>query len=265
MGRLRKARFCTGRLLIILAVLLIIIFAILAAIYFFVYRYIFYQPDLPQVEPPDGAQLLIFPIDSGFISTGYRNPVYFEIMGFPHFGLDVTPVGGARADVLASGEGVVLGTEFRTGSLGYIAVIRYDDVFIPETGEVICLIARYYHMASLVVGEGEVLYQGQVIGSIDGRHEYYTHIHIELDANIGQPFHTPQVAEASSDMLYRQGATGEQMINPLYVLAVGAGQQIFLHPNARFATENDHPRFAQEHRPQRGRFFREWPNMLMSR
>ena len=234
------------RLLIFFTVLLIILAALLATLYFLVDRYMSGLPDLQQVLPPESSQILIFPLDSGFITTGYRNPAYFSTMGFSHFGLDLVPPGGGHTYVISSGEGIVLGTEFREGSLGYIAVIRYDDVFVPKTGEVISLIARYYHMASLAVARGDILSPSQIIGSIYGGHEFYGHIHIELDANIDFPFHTPQVAEASSDLLYRYGATGEHMINPLYVLTVGPEQWIFLHPNSRYTTENDHPRFMLE-------------------
>jgi len=234
------------KLIITLVALLLAAIAFLAALFFIAHRYMPVMPDLPQVEAPAGSQLLTFPMDNAIITTGYRNPVYLQRFGFPHFGLDLVPISGGHAYILSSGEGVVLGTEFRDNSLGYIAVIRYDDVFIPQTGDIMPLIARYYHMASLYVNAGDVLSGGQVIGSVDGRHELYSHIHIEFDANINFPFHTPQVAEASSNLLYRSGATGELMINPLYVLVVGTGQWVFLHPNATYATQNDHPRFMQE-------------------
>jgi len=241
------------KVLSILIVLLIIIAASLAVLFFFCEQHL-PEPQIPVlpeqdtqdlqwIEPPAGAQILIFPINDGLIIAGYHNTTYFEKMGYPHYGIDLMAFDGGYAKIVSSGTGIVLGTEFCDNSLGYIAVIQYDDVFVPHTREVISLTARYYHMASLEVSEGDVLSLRQPIGSIDGSHEHYHHIHIELDANIEFPFHTPQVAESSSSLLYRHPATGENIIDPVLVLAAGDGQSIFVHPNALYCTEKDEPRF----------------------
>jgi len=202
------------------------------------------MPGLHQIEPPDGAQLLTFPIDNGAIIAGYHNAAYLEKMGYLHYGIDLMVADGGYAEVFSSGAGVVLGTEFCDNSPGHIAIIQYDDVFVPLTGEIISLIARYYHMVSLMVDTGDVLSPRQPIGSIDSTHEHYHHIHIELDANIEFPFHTPQVAEISSTLLHRYPASGEKMPDPISVLAVGDGQRIFVHPRALYCAEKDNPQFS---------------------
>ena len=201
---------------------------------------------LPTVEPPTGAQLLLFPMKDGLITAGYRNPTYLEKNNFTHYGTDLTSADGGKAEILASGSGIVLGTEFCDNSLGHIVVIRYDNVFLPQTGEIISLIARYYHMTGLEVSKGDVLHTGQVIGAINDKHRWYNHIHIEFDTDLEYPFNTPQVAEATSALLNRYPASGEGMPDPISVLAVGKDQRIFVHPLSDCCTEKDNPQFAQK-------------------
>ena len=201
--------------------------------------------NLEQIEPPTDAQLLIFPVKNGVITAGYRNPTYLEKNGYPHYGLDITSVDGGHAEVLASGTGVVLGTEFCDNSLGNIAVIRYDQVFVPQLGKTVSLIARYYHMASFLLQQGEMVSTGQAIGSFDGKHEWYHHVHIELDTDLAYPFNTPQVAENASELLNRHPASGEKTLDPIWVLAIEQKQKIFVHPNSDCCTEKDNPRFAK--------------------
>lgn len=202
------------------------------------------MPDLRQVDPPEGTQLFIFPVANGVITAGYRNPAYLEKNHFIHYGTDLTAANGGHAEILASGAGIVLGTEFCDNSLGNIAVIRYEDVFVPQTGETVSLIARYYHMTSLLVEKNDVVSPGQAIGTIDGGHKWYNHVHLELDADLEYPFHTPQAAESASELLNRYPANGEQTLEPISVLVVDKGQRIFVHPNSDCCTEKDNPRFA---------------------
>lgn len=199
--------------------------------------------NLQQVTPPEGAQLLIFPINKGVITAGYRNPIYLEKNRFEHYGTDIVGANGGYAEVLALGDGVVLGAEFCDNSLGNIAVIRYDNVFIPETGETRSLVARCYHMDTIKVRQEEIVHSGQIIGTINGSHKWYHHVHLELDTDVGYPFHTPQVAEATSQLLKRSNATGQFIIEPLSVLTVGKEQRIYPHPNSDCCTEKDNPRY----------------------
>ena len=192
---------------------------------------------------PPGAQVLFYPLQTGTVVAGFQNPEYRAEKGFSHFGLDITPVYAVPADVLASGAGRVLGAEWCDNSLGNIAIIRYNDVYNPTTRKTADLIARYYHMVSVTVKEGDAVAAGTKIGEIDGGHPQLNHTHIELDSDTEFPFHTPQVAESSSKLLQRHPATGESILNPVSVLVLRDGQKITLHPKATFCTRQDSPRF----------------------
>jgi hypothetical protein len=200
-------------------------------------------PDLPKVSAPEGSQLLFFPIEESFISAGYKTEQYLADQGYPHYAIDLWAPG--EHDVLSCGDGVVLGTEFCDNSLGNIAVIQYEHVYIPQTGQSAPLIARYYHMAEIYIGKGDRVTAGQVIGMVVGSHEWYNHVHIELDADIAYPFHTPQVAEASSELLHRYPSDGQSILDPFSVLVLGEGQRASLHKNATGGTEADLPRYVQ--------------------
>lgn len=227
-------------LLIVLPALCVLLLAA-----FLLFRH-WQESRLIQVEPPSGAQLLTFPIDSGIITAGYRNARYLQKNGYAHYGTDVTGLRSNKADVLASGAGVVLGSEFCENSVGNIAVIRYEDVFVPQSGETRTLIARYYHMTAITISPGDTVAPGQVIGFIDRSHKWYHHIHIELDTDLDYPFNTPQVADASSSLLNRYPASGESIINPLDVLVVGKKQRQIANSFSECCTVQDTPRYAEK-------------------
>lgn len=221
--------------------LLIVLLIIIALVAWWMLRTPPMPTDLTPVEAPEGAQLLLFPLKNGWITAGYRNAAYVERNGYPHYGFDISA--GGLNDVLASGDGVVLGTEFCDNSLGNIAVIRYDNVYIPETGEVISLIARYYHMLTSTLAEGDTVSAGQVMGTIDGGDKWYNHVHLELDTDLDYPFNTPQVAEVSSALLNRWPADGEGLREPMSILVADTGQHIAIHPNSPCCTDKDNPRY----------------------
>lgn len=236
--------------LVLVIVILILIAALIACAVFFAARFLFREREqedmrkkLPTAEPPAGAQILTFPVNEGLVTAGYRNPRYNEKNGYPHYGSDITSARGDHAEVLASGDGVVLGTEFCGNSLGNIAVVQYDNVYVPQTGETVSLIARYYHMTSILVKKDDVVTQGRIIGAFDRSHKWYHHIHIELDTDLQHPFNTPQVAEASSSLLVRFPADGKTTLEPMSVLVLDSGQYITVHPGSDSCTKKDNPRF----------------------
>lgn len=195
---------------------------------------------LPRKEPayeqkyavPEGAQILFYPLDDGLITAGYLNKRYLEKNSFNHFGTDITTVGNGIAAVAASGTGTVLATESDDNNLGSIAVIRYDNVYSPALGKSVPLIARYYHMVSISVREGDLVTARQEIGKIDRQHKWYNHVHIELDTDTAHPFNTPQVAESSSDLLIRFPASGDSLLDPVDVLVCGTEQQTIPAPTS---------------------------------
>lgn len=230
-------------------VLLLIILFVLISGAPLVWRIFFFEPphvaspppDLPNVESPEGAQLLFFPMNDSFISAGYKNKQYLADQGYPHFAIDLWAPGSRN--VLSCGNGVVLGTEFCDNSLGNIAVIQYDNVYIPQTGETTSLVARYYHMTETFVAKNDIITAGQIIGNVDGSHQWYNHVHIELDTDLLHPFHTPQVAEASSELLHRYPADEKSIIDPFSVLVLSGEQRASLHKSATWGTEADLPRY----------------------
>jgi hypothetical protein len=85
---------------------------------------------------------------------------------------------------------------------------------------------------------------GQILGTIDITHKWYNHVHVELDSDLERPFNTPQVAEASSELLNRWPTEGSSMIEPLDVMALGTGQDVYPHPARKYCAQKDSVRFA---------------------
>lgn len=202
-----------------------------------------FPPPQPKYTLPAGSQLLSYPLEDGLITAGYLNQRYLEKNKFNHFGTDIMPRSGKEARVYASGMGTVLGTEFCDNNVGNVVVARYDRVYDPTRKIVTSVVIRYYHMLSLSVKGGDALSPGQVIGSVDGRHKWYNHVHVEVDADTVYPFHTPQVAEHSSELLIRFPASGDSLLDPVSVLAVRKGGQIGIHPHSDCCAEKDAPCF----------------------
>ena len=154
-----------------------------------------------KVEAPKGAQLLIYPMIECTIAAGFKNAKYKNHYGYIHYGIDFDSKRAVDFDVLASGDGVVLGTEKNNNSIGGVVVIRYDNVYNPTTKKKQSYIARYYHLYSIAVNKGVKVKAYQKIGTVSGSHKWWNHIHMEIDSDIQHPFHTPQVAENSSKLL----------------------------------------------------------------
>lgn len=188
-----------------------------------------------KVEAPKGAQLLIYPMIECTIAAGFKNAKYKNHYGYIHYGIDFDSKRAVDFDVLASGDGVVLGTEKNNNSIGGVVVIRYDNVYNPTTKKKQSYIARYYHLYSIAVNKGVKVKAYQKIGTVSGSHKWWNHIHMEIDSDIQHPFHTPQVAENSSKLLIRKGATDETILNPLDVLVIGKKQTAQVHSLAVYA------------------------------
>lgn len=180
-------------------------------------------------------------MDDSLISAGYKNKQYLADQGYQHYAIDLWAPGSRN--VLSCGNGVVLGIEFCDNSVGNIAVIQYDNVYIPQTREVVSLVARYYHMIEIFINKGDVITAGQAIGTVVGSRQWYNHVHIELDTDVLHQFNTPQVAEASSELLQRYPADGNSIIDPFSVLVLSEGQRASLPQNITWGTEVDLPRY----------------------
>lgn len=205
---------------------------------------------MKEVYAPTGSQLAFYPMGECTVAAGYKNAKYRRDYGYIHYGVDFDDRWGKDFNVLASGTGTVLGTEKNSNSIGGVVVIQYDNVYNPTTKTKRSLIFRYYHLYSISVKKGQKVSAYQVIGKISGSHKWWNHIHLEIDTDIKHPFHTPQVAEGSSKMLIRAGATSTTILNPIAVLVVGKKQTARVHSLAVYATTAvDSPRFSEGNPP----------------
>ena len=84
---------------------------------------------------PAGAQLLFLPIPKMGITAGYKNAKYQKQFKFGHFGIDaISEVGDRTVYALGDGEVLAAGLDGTAGDysgLGWITVIRYNQVYIP--------------------------------------------------------------------------------------------------------------------------------------
>lgn len=77
------------------------------------------------------SQYLFYPMMDAYVSAGYLSDAYRKGYGYPHYGMDFDERGGKGFDVIAGGEGTVLGVEKNQNSIGGVVVIRYDGVIDP--------------------------------------------------------------------------------------------------------------------------------------
>lgn len=201
---------------------------------------------MKEINYPANSQLLFFPMMSGTISAGFKNKKYQDAYKYTHYGIDCDSRYGEDFDVVASATGTVIGVEKNLkNSLGCICVIQYNNVYNPTTKKIFNCVIRYYHMASLYVKKGDSVQAYQPIGRVIN-HKWWNHIHFELDTDIKHPFYTPQVAESSSVLLVRKGATATTILNPLTVLVVGNKQTMMVHNLAIYADKVlDAPKYSE--------------------
>lgn len=199
------------------------------------------------------SQYLFYPMMDAYISAGYLSDAYQRGYGYPHYGMDFDERGGKGFDVIAGGSGVVLGTEKNANSIGGVVVIQYNDVYNPTTKKVQDLIARYLHLAEIKVQKGERVTAYQPIGHVSGSHQWWNHVHLELDTDTAYPFNTPQVSEGASRLLVRYPATAATLLNPAAILVVGKRQKAQVHPLAVYADDRDKPRWREEELPAPGK------------
>ena len=186
---------------------------------------------MEQIKAPLDSQLLIYPTMDCRVTGGYKNAKYRNAHGHIHYGTDFvgryTPF-----DVVAQGNGTVLGVEKNQNSIGGVIVIKYDNVYNPKTKKVEDLIVRCYHIFTIKVKKNQRVKAYDVIGSCDNSHKWWNHIHLEVDRDTKYPFYTPQVAEASSKLLIQNGSNDRTLINPMDILVIGAKQACEIHPSA---------------------------------
>ena len=196
------------------------------------------------VKAPVNAQLLYFPMADCTISAGFKNAKYRRDYGYTHYGIDFDSKKAVDFNALASGNGVVLGVEMNKNAIGGVTVIRYDNVYCPKDKKIRSVIIRKYHSDKIIVKKGDKVTALQPIAEVSGTDKYNNHDHTEIDFDVRYPFHTPQVAEGSSKLLIRKGATDKTIVNPLDVLVISKKQQVKVHSLAKYADKvKDAPRY----------------------
>lgn len=196
------------------------------------------------VKCPANAQLAYFPMKECTVAAGFKNLKYKRANKYPHYGVDFDSLGRESYYNLASGYGEVIGTEMNSNSIGGVIVIKYKDVYVPKKKKIMDLIFRIYHNEHILVKKGDKVVPYQKIGTVSDCHKWYNHTHIEIDTDTKYPFYTPQVAEGSSKLLIRKGATDKSILNPMDVLVVGKEQSVIVHPLAIYADKKvDAPKY----------------------
>lgn len=133
------------------------------------------------------------------VLAGYKVPAYLKYWGYAHYGWDVTsvdsPVEVERKKILALGNGTVkvVGLDSRVGN---VVVIEYPDCELYD-GSVKSLVARCFHLASIIVKTGQAVTNETVIGIEGNTGTGGIHLHVELDTDIKYPTYSPQVAGGS--------------------------------------------------------------------
>lgn len=204
---------------------------------------------MKKIMVPKGAQVLIYPMIECTIAAGFKNKKYAMDPNhkFTHYGVDFDERGASGFDVIASGTGVVLGTEQNKNQVGGVVVIKYERVLNPLTGKVHPLIARYYHLYSINVKVGQTVKAYDIIGEVSGSHKWWNHVHMELDGDIKYPFHTMQVSENASKLLIRKGANDKKLLNPIDILVIGEKQTARIHSLAVYVDyATDNPKYKEE-------------------
>ena len=162
-------------------------------------------------QAPAGAQKLIQPINKMVVGLAYKNSFYPKVFhGFTHFGADYW----GEYTVWASGNGVVLKTGYDS-TFGNTVIVRYDNVFIHNTGKVQSLIARYYHLSSIRCSEGEKIDKDSVLGFTGntGKYSNGVHLHLEFSTAVNDPYGVPGIY--NTNMLHWATDT---TIDPAHVL-----------------------------------------------
>lgn len=161
-------------------------------------------------------QKLILPINRAKLTASWKTDSYRARFGFNHYGVDMVSAAGSRL-VYAQGRGTVL-LAGRDSVLGNTVVVRYEDVYNPNTGAGQDMIARMYHFDSLFCKKGQVLTKDSRLGYYGSTGQYAAgaHLHLELDTDLGYPFYTPTLSGVSTFFKgSRLGATDKTMVNPI--------------------------------------------------
>lgn len=161
-------------------------------------------------------QKLILPLNDCQALCGYKNAVYQNAWGRPHYGMDLWT--DADKTVWAMGKGEVIAAGF-DNVYGGTVVVLYKGVRL-HTGEEIDLVARCYHMEKVYVKKGQEVSTATKLGVMGNTGQYTSgeHLHVEFDTDTKWPCYTIELKNNSNIM--KRGTGADTTIDPAYVLYV---------------------------------------------
>ena len=181
-------------------------------------------------------QKLLMPFKKCMMLCGYKNPRYLKHWGYSHFGIDVSTIqGGAGSDhnIYASGDGTIIATGF-DNSCGNVVVVVYPTCYIRSDDSEKDLTARYCHLSSISVKQGDKVKQGDILGIEGNTKTGDYHLHLEFDTDTKNPLYSPQVSSRDDHLTMEQGniikkgyiGSRDTTLNPSDILFVGENQEI---------------------------------------
>ena len=169
-------------------------------------------------------QKLVFPIEKGKITAGYKNQFYKDKFGYHHYGVDITSTVGNRK-VYALGDGVVIaaGLDGKTGAnsgLGYITVIKYPGC-VSNVDKISrdLIVTTFHHVeGSIRVKAGDSVTYSTVIAEYGNTGGMTTgnHLHLQIDSDTEYPLYCYGISGATSKILKK--GTVDSTWNPIEYL-----------------------------------------------
>lgn len=136
--------------------------------------------DVPEYDNfylPDGVYPFIHPSPTSTVVTSPFGMRYHPIKNKYkyHYGVDFSKSGGSFAQpVVSIADGVVLEVNYSNGDAGWN--VRISHTVLGNSWK-----SRYCHLSNILVNEGDVVSQGQIIGAIgDTGSVTASHLHFEL-------------------------------------------------------------------------------------
>jgi murein DD-endopeptidase MepM/ murein hydrolase activator NlpD len=179
------------------------------------------------------SQKLTLPFAQCRVAAAYKLTPYRQYWGYDHYGIDYKAT--AALEVLASGDGIVV-TAGNDTNVGNTVCVVYRDVHNHAKNTDCDLVARYMHLKSISVKEGQTVKAGDVLG-IEGKTGgggWSEHLHVEFDTDIDWPNHSPQVKGSN---LIKKGV--DTTVDPSGVFYRGPDQLIVNGGNPGWTSTRD--------------------------
>lgn len=175
-------------------------------------------------------QKLILPIDDADITAGYLSQKYYTQFGYHHYGVDiVSKVGDTAVRSMGRGTVIAAGLDGSVGDksgLGYVIVIRYNEVDVLTKTNPVNLIATFCHLErnSIRVKANDAVNTGDIIANYGNTGGSTTgpHLHLQFDTDTNYPLHMYGIS-AMGHLILKKG-TIDSTVNPYSVLNIGPNQ-----------------------------------------